>query len=279
MNEAINKSITSTNDARTGERASYMRPQLVAKEVKRVQNEMKIIPFDGLLTNKLLSAMSGEEFARLLPYMEPVAVSAGDYIYGFGNAVEFVYFPETAVISQIHLLEDGNTTEVALIGKEGMVGLSAIFDAPAMNYWTQAIAAGSALRIRADVIKEEFARASSLQQILLSYASLRIVQISQRAVCNGRHALSGKLCTWLLMIQDRVGDAQLVLTHEEIARHLGARRASISVAATYLKDRKIISYNRGHLQILDREALINSACECYRTLAQYSTSHDNRKNK
>jgi CRP-like cAMP-binding protein len=228
--------------------------------------QIKSIPFMGLLTNKLLTKLSGEEFARLLPYLEPVSLAAHDYVYGLGNKVDFIYFPETVVISQIHLLEDGNTTEVALVGYEGVTGLSALFGAPATNYWSQVIIAGSALRVRAEFLTEEFSRGQSLQSLLLGYTGERIAQISQRAVCNGRHPLSGRLASWLLMLHDRARENQLKLTHEEIARHLGARRASISVAATALRNNGIIGYNRGNIRVLDRQALMYNACECYRTL-------------
>jgi CRP-like cAMP-binding protein len=273
MNEAINKRDLSAKDQRPGNRASSVPPQFINEAPginNRARAEAKSIPFNGLLTNRLLARLPGEEFARLLLYMEPVSLTAGEYVYGLGDKVEFIYFPETVVISQIHLLEDGNTTEVALIGNEGVVGLSAIFGAPATNYWSQVIVAGSALRIRVEVLKEDFHRGQSIQKLLLAYTANRIAQISQRAVCNGRHTLSGRLATWLLMVHDRASESKLKLTHEEIARHLGARRASISVAATILRDREIISYNRGNIRILNRQALLDNACECYRTLARQS---------
>lgn len=273
MNEAINKSGLTDKNARAGAHlapAPPVRGSMPRAGINQEQKEIKSIPFSGLLTNRLLARLPGEDFARLLPYMEPVSLAAGHYVYGMGNGVDYIYFPETTVISHIHLLEDGNTTEVALIGKEGMVGLSALFNAPLTNYWSQVLVAGSALRVRAQVLTEDFSRAQALQKVVLSYASARIAQISQRAVCNGRHTLSGRLAAWLLMIHDRAGDRQLLLTHEEIARHMGARRASISVSATLLRERKVISYNRGHIRILDRQALLDSACECYQTLARYN---------
>jgi CRP-like cAMP-binding protein len=272
MNEAINKSGFRTQSARVGHPNSYIAApdQLGVEELesKHKRAGIKSIPFSGLLANKLLARLPGEDFALLLPHMEPVALSAGRYIYGLGDAVDFIYFPETVIISHIHPLEDGNMAEVALIGNEGMVGLSALLDAPPPNYWSQVLVAGSATRIKSEVLKEEFNRRPALQRLLLGYTSDCIAQISQRAVCNGRHALYGRLCSWLMMIHDRTVDDQLLLTHEEMARHLGARRASISVAATLLRDRNIIGYNRGHLRILDRQALLNDACECYRTLAR-----------
>lgn len=276
MPEAINKRDTLSVETKTAHRATGAlapSPPVITETGEAGRSpraDVKGIPFSGLLTNKLLTGLTGEEFARLLPYMEPVSLAADEYLYGLGDKVDFMYFPETAVISQVHLLEDGNTTEVALVGREGVIGLSALFGASSTNYWSQVLVAGTAMRIRAELLTDEFSRAQSLQRLVLSYTGQRIAQISQRAVCNGRHALSGRLASWLLMVHDRASENNLMLTHEEIARHLGARRASISVAATLLRERGIIDYNRGHIRILDRQALLNEACECYLTLARYS---------
>jgi CRP-like cAMP-binding protein len=272
MNQAINKSGHTHKELRIGQPDTHRRAKPMQGEAGTTQEHqgIKSIPFSGLLTNRLLAGLPGADFAELLPHLEPVSLPLGHYIYGLGNDVDFIYFPETAVISQIHLLEDGNTAEVALIGKEGLVGLNAIFNAPPTNYWSQVIIGGSALRVKVEILQEDFYRAQAMQKLVLNYTSARIAQISQRAVCNGRHTLSGRLATWLLMIHDRAVDDQLLLTHEEISRHMGARRASISVAATLLKDMRIISYNRGRIRILNRQALLDSACECYQTLARYS---------
>lgn len=272
MNEAVSKRSLTQKDVRAGRPALPGSARFTAREavINPRPNEVKRAAFGGLLTNRLLVSLPGEDFARLLPYMEPVSLDAGDYIYGLGNKVDYVYFPETAVISHIHLLEDGNTTEVALVGKEGMTGLSAIFNAPPTNYWSQVILGGSAFRIEVEVVRDDFNRAEAMQRLVLNYASERIAQISQRAVCNGRHTLLERLASWLLMLCDRAGAGEMRLTHEEIARHMGARRASISVAATMLKDRRIIGYNRGHIRIIDREALLGTACECYEALSRYN---------
>jgi len=234
--------------------------------MNRAHKVIKPVPFNGLLTNKLLTMLPGEDFARLLPYLEPVSLSCGEALYELEEPIREVYFPESAVITHLYILEDGNTTEAAMIGKEGMTGLSAIFSSPAPTYWTQAIFTGTALRMSAEVLREEFARGGAMQRLLLAYAGARIAHLSQRAVCNGRHTVGERLSSWLLMIHDRVGDDQLPLTHEQIGRHLGTRRASITEAATALRDSEIISYNRGHIQIINRQGLELAACECYRTL-------------
>lgn len=232
----------------------------------RAHNFTRPVAFGGLLTNKLLTALPGEDFARLLPHLEPVSLARGQNLYEFGVAVRDVYFPETAVISQLHVLEDGSTTEAAIVGREGMTGLSAVFAAPAPTHWTQVTIAGSALRVNAETLRQEFARGGAMQRALLGYACARIAYLSRKAVCNGRHTVVERLCSWLLTVQDRAGDDRLPLTHEQIANHLGTRRAGISEAACDLRERGVISYARGNLRIVDRRALEQSACECYRTL-------------
>lgn len=236
--------------------------------IRPAQNSLKPIPFNGLLTNRILTALPGEDFARLLPYLEPVSLCCGAELFESGESTQSVYFPESAVLSHIHLLVDGNTVEAALIGKEGMVGLSEIFNSPRPLYWTQVTIAGTALRISTKIVKQNFALGGAMQRLLLGYASARIAQLSQRAVCNGRHSVEERLCCWLLMLHDRVGDNLLPLTHEQVSRHIGTRRAGVSVAATSLRDNGIISYTRGQIQIVDRQALEMAACECYQSLSQ-----------
>jgi CRP-like cAMP-binding protein len=224
------------------------------------------IPFNGLLTNKVLASLPGSEFEELLPYLEPVSLLAGHELYGFQQNIDYAYFPETAVISHLYLLEDGSTSGASIVGSEGMVGLSAILGSGLPAYWTKVIVGGSALRLRAEVIKQEFVRGRTLQQLLLKHISARLAQLAQKAVCNGRHRVQERLCTWLLMIQDRVSEEQLPLTQEQIAHHLGARRPGITASCKALRDNGIISYHRGLIRILDRPTLEASACECYRAL-------------
>lgn len=241
----------------------------VASEIRgmsRARAPVKPVPFNGLLTNRLLTALPGEDFARLLRHLEPVSLSGGEDLYGFGEAIQDLYFPEGAVVSHLYILADGATTEAAMIGREGMTGLSYIFASPVPAHWTQVIIPGTALRVRAEVIKEEFARGGAMQRLLLAYASAQIEQLSQKAICNGRHTVEERLCSWLLMVHDRAGDDQLPLTQEQIARHLGTRRSGITEAAMVLRDSQIISYSRGQIRITNRPGLEMAACECYRTL-------------
>jgi CRP-like cAMP-binding protein len=221
-----------------------------------------------LLANRLLSTLPAEEFARLFPHLEPVSLVAGEVLYKLDEEMRYAYFPETAVISHLYILAEGGMTEADMVGRDGMAGLSAVFNVRPPAYISEVSLSGSALRARVDVLRQEFARGGAFQQTLVKYAAARIALLSRRAVCNGNHRVEERLCTWLLMMHDRAGDAPLALTHERISRHLGTRRAGVTSAATLLRDRGIIDYTRGHIRVTDREALEAAACECYPTVRQ-----------
>ncbi|HEX8118611.1 MAG TPA: Crp/Fnr family transcriptional regulator [Pyrinomonadaceae bacterium] len=216
-----------------------------------------------LLTNRLLSALPAEDFSRLFPHLEPVSLSASEVLYKLDEEMRYAYFPETAVVSHLYILSEGGMTEADMVGREGMTGLTAVFNVPPPTYTSEVALSGSALRARVDVLRQEFARGGAFQQILVRYAAARIALLSRRAVCNGNHRVEERLCTWLLMMHDRAGDQPLALTHERISRHLGTRRAGVTSAATMLRDRGVIDYTRGHIRVTDRAALEAAACECY----------------
>jgi CRP-like cAMP-binding protein len=218
--------------------------------------------------NKLLASLPAEDFKRLLPQLKRVTLTAGENLCPPETGSPFAYFPETAVISHLFAMADGTTVEGTLIGWEGIAGLSTIFNAAPTSYGARVLLAGNAFKIRRDILKQEFNRGDGLQRALLSYAGARMIQLSQRAVCSGRHRLEERLCCWLLMLHDRTDADELRLTHELIASHLGVRRAGITEVANALRDRNIISYTRGQLTVLDREQLEASACECYQTLRE-----------
>src|SRR5215207_9531361 len=216
-----------------------------------------------LLTNRLLSALPAEEFSRLFHFLEPVSLAAGEVLYKLDEEMRYAYFPETAVVSHLYIMSEGGMTEADMVGREGMTGLSAVFNVPPPSYVSEVALPGSALRSRVDVLRQEFARGGAFQQVLIRYAAARIALLSRRAVCNGNHHVEERLCTWLLMMHDRASDQPLALTHERISRHLGTRRAGVTSAATSLRDRGVINYTRGHIRVTDREALEAAACECY----------------
>jgi CRP-like cAMP-binding protein len=229
-----------------------------------VADAPRAVTFEGLLTNRILTGLPGSDFARLLPHLEPVEVACDKNLYFLGDQPEFIYFPENAIVSHLHILRDGGTIETDMVGREGLTGLSAVFNTHPPERWTKVIVGGSALRVKAGVMRQEFSLGGGLQQALLTYASERLAQVAQRAVCNGLHTVEQRLCSWLLMLYDRAGDERLPLTHERIARQLGTRRAGITELATSLRARGHISYSRGLIRIVNREGLEAAACECYR---------------
>ena len=224
-------------------------------------------PFTGLLTNRLLSSLPGAEFTELLPYLEPASFRTGEYVCEQGQEMHYIYFPETMVISQLCYLGDGSSSGVAIVGRDGLIGLSAILQNDRAQHWAVATIGGSALRIRADEVRREFTKGGPVQKAILNYAHTRLQQVSQRAVCNSRHRLEERLCTWLLMIQDRTNASHLPLTHEVISQHLGTRRAGVTNFCNVLRDNGVIAYHRALITIVDRTALQQSACECYAKLS------------
>ncbi|HEX8161656.1 MAG TPA: Crp/Fnr family transcriptional regulator [Pyrinomonadaceae bacterium] len=254
--------------ARDGQRGFNSAPgfrQFPARAAGPLVGSRKLegVSLNGLLANRLLSALPADEFASLLSHLEPVSLIAGEELYKLDEEIGFVYFPETAVISHLHFLSDGGMTEAALVGREGMIGLSAVFNSPPPSYVTQVALAGNALRVRAAIFRHLFALGGSIRQTILGYAGARMAQLSQRVVCNVNHRLDERLCTWLLMVHDRAGEDLLALTHEQIARHLGARRAGVTEAACVLRQKNIIENARGQIRVIDRQLLELSACECY----------------
>jgi CRP-like cAMP-binding protein len=220
------------------------------------------------ITNKLLSALPESEFARILPRLQNVTLASGEDIYQPHGSSEFLYFPETAVFSQLNILEDGRTVETAMIGNEGITGLSTVLSFCSTTYWTQTLISGSAWRISADAFKQEFSRGGHLQAELLDYMNSYIAQISQRVICNNHHRIEERFSTWLLMLADRSRENKLVLTHDQIAYFLGVHRPSVTCIAQDLRNNGIIDYMRGRIFILDREKLEDSACECYLATSQ-----------
>jgi CRP-like cAMP-binding protein len=239
------------------------------ESIRHIRPQSKVpAPFTGLLTNKLLTSLAGLDFATLLTHLEPVALNVGDELYSFGTNIEVIYFPETAVLSQVSYLEDGSATEVAVVGNEGVVGLSALFGSQPSMYWTKVTIAGTALRASVYSLSDEFRRGKSFQAQILAYASSYLHEVSQRVVCNSRHRLEERLCTWLLLLHDRAQGAPLTLTHEQIAERLGARRAGITSFCNLLREKQAIAYQRGVISAVNRDLLEEWACECYGAISQ-----------
>jgi len=215
-----------------------------------------------LSENRLLAAMTREEFEGLTPRLEAVSLGLGQILFRPEEHIEHVHFPVSSVVSLLTELEDGAGMEVGLVGSEGVVGISAILGGDETKV-AAVQAPGAALRLRAGELREEFRRGGTLQIALLRYTHVLMTQISQSVVCNARHFVEGRLARWLLMFRDRVGRDEFELTHEFMASMLGVRRASVTEIAIKLQERGLIRYHRGHFTILDRKGLEEFTCECY----------------
>jgi CRP-like cAMP-binding protein len=216
-----------------------------------------------LSSNRLLGLLNVNDFVRLRPHLEPVTLSLGESLYQPQDHIRHIYFPETAVISDLQMLEDGRTVEIAMTGKEGVVGLSSVFNSQTAANWTEVVVPGTALKLNAQLLKQEFGLNNSLQNSLFSYVNSYIEQISQKVICNNYHQLKERFCSWLLMLQNRNGGNRFFLTHEQIARFLGVHRPGISHITLNLRDKGIIDYRRGQITILKPRELENLTCSCF----------------
>lgn len=213
--------------------------------------------------NKILAALPGEEYYRLLPHLTPVSLPLGESLYETEDRIRYVYFVNTGIVSLVTHLKEGSGVEVGLVGSEGMVGLSvALGDDVSPNQAIVQIADG-AMRMEAAALREELKRGGLLQTLLLRFTMATLKQVSQSAACNRSHHVAERLARWLLTCHDRVEGDELRLTQEFIAEMLGTRRAGVSEAAGILQGAGLIRYSRGHITITDRGGLEEFACECY----------------
>jgi CRP-like cAMP-binding protein len=199
----------------------------------------------------------------LLPQLTVVPLEINQVLYEQGDKIDFVYFPLDCVVSGLAIMEDGTTIETSMVGRESVVGISAILGSGISRQWIWVTIRGNAIQLESRILDRLFLQNEvALKLLLKRYRSL-ITQVSQRCVCNTRHTIMERLCCWLLMIHDRVGGNSLNLTQEMIASRIGARRAGITVAAGMLHEMEAIDYRRGRLYIRNREVLEQAVCECY----------------
>lgn len=201
--------------------------------------------------------------SSLLPKLNVVPLTLNQVLYEHGDHTEYVYFPLDAVISQLAIMEDGTTLETAMVGREGLIGMSAILGSRRSRQWDWVTVGGTAIQLEAKFLDNVFIENETGVKVLLKCYRSLITQISQRCVCNTRHTILERLACWLLMIHDRIGQTAVNLTQEIMASRVGARRAGITVAAGILQEMNTIVYRRGRLQIENREALTRVVCECY----------------
>lgn len=216
--------------------------------------------------NQLLDALPETEWLRWQPQLELVDLPLGMVLYESGAQMAYVYFPTTAIVSLLYVLENGASAEIAVVGHEGVVGISIFMGGGSTPSRAVVQSAGKGLRLRADAMKDEFGRSSPVMHLLLRYTQALITQMSQTAVCNRHHSLDQQLCRWLLLSLDRLSGNDLVMTQELIANMLGVRREGVTEAALNLQKSGLISYARGHIKVLDRPGLEQRTCECYQVV-------------
>lgn len=213
--------------------------------------------------NLLLKVLPEDAWRLWEPHLEPVTMQLGASLYESGTQLAHVYFPTTSIVSLLYVMENGSSAEIAVVGREGLLGISLFMGGQTTPSRAVVQSAGEGFRLRAAVMMDAFNRAGPVMHLLLRYTQALITQMAQTAVCNRHHALDSQLCRWLLLSLDRLPSSDLVMTQELIANMLGVRREGVTEAAGRLQAAGIIRYQRGHIKVLDRPALEKRTCECY----------------
>jgi len=213
--------------------------------------------------NQLLAALPEAEWERWLPDLELVEMPLGEVLYESGRTLAHVYFPTDAIVSLLYVMENGSSAEIAVVGNEGVVGISLFMGGGSTPSRAVVQSAGQGYRLSAQNIKDEFSRSGPVMHLLLRYTQALITQMAQTAVCNRHHSLDQQLCRWLLLSLDRLNGNQLVMTQELIANMLGVRREGVTEGALKLQKSGLIKYARGRITVLDRPGLEARTCECY----------------
>jgi CRP-like cAMP-binding protein len=217
----------------------------------------------GPAENHLLAALPDAEAQRWLPQLERVDMPLGQVLYESGSTLSHVYFPTTAIVSLLYVMENGASAEIAVVGNEGIVGISLFMGGDSTSSRAVVQSAGLGFRLKAQAMKDDFNRAGPVLHLLLRYTQALITQMAQTAVCNRHHSLDQQLCRWLLLSLDRLQGNELVMTQELIANMLGVRREGVTEGALKLQQAGLIRYARGRISVLDRDGLQKRSCECY----------------
>ncbi len=213
-----------------------------------------------------MNALSVGDFERVSVHLELLPMGLGDVLYEPGSRLSYVYFPTTAIISMLYVLADGASAEIAIVGNEGLLGISLFMGGETTPSRAVVQSAGMAYRLKAELLKAEFARFGPTMHLLLRYTQALITQMAQTAVCNRHHSVDKQLCRWLLLSLDRLRGNDLSMTQELIANMLGVRREGVTEAAGKLQKAGLIRYQRGRITVLDRPGLEARTCECYRVV-------------
>jgi len=216
--------------------------------------------------NHLLDALLNAEYNRLFPNLELIQMPLGEAIYESGGKLKHVYFPTTSIVSLLYVMEDGASAEIAVVGNEGILGISLFMGGETTPSRAVVQSAGYGYRLKAQLLKNEFNRAGPVMRLLLRYTQALITQMAQTAVCNRHHSVEQQLCRWLLLSLDRLASDELTMTQELIANMLGVRREGVTEAAGKLQRAGLIDYSRGRILVLDRPRLEERVCECYQVV-------------
>jgi CRP-like cAMP-binding protein len=223
----------------------------------------RMATWNSLEQNLLLAALSATEFDRLQPSLEPVTMPLGNILYESGGRQDHVYFPTSAIVSLLYVVENGASAEIEVVGNEGIVGVALFMGGETTPSRAVVQSAGHGFRLPGQRVKEEFHRAGPLQELLLRYSQALLTQMGQTAVCNRHHSVERQFCHWLLLSLDRLASNEVSMTQELIANMLGVRREGVTEAARKLQSADIIRYRRGRIEVIDRAALEARGCECY----------------
>jgi CRP-like cAMP-binding protein len=230
---------------------------------------------EGPPANRLLATLSKKEYTRLLPDLKPITLVFGDVLFDSGDMIKHVYFPNNSIISLLSSVTERSTLEVGMVGNEGMAGLPIFMGVDVSQTRALVQGSGSALKMTSAAVRREANHMGSLHRLLHRYTHSLLTQIAQSSACNRFHTVDAQLARWLLMTQDRLGMHEFRLTQEFMSNMLGVRREGVNKAAGTLQDKKLISYSRGMIAILDRKGLENAACVCYSIIKAESDSYLN----
>jgi CRP-like cAMP-binding protein len=220
--------------------------------------------------NHILAALPADECDRLFPHLSHVAMPLGQVLYESGETLRHIYFPTDCIVSLLYVMADGASAEIAVVGNEGVVGVSLFMGGETTPSRAIVQSAGSAYRLDGRRLKLEFRRHGQMLHLLLRYTQSLITQMAQTAVCNRHHSVNQQLCRWLLLSLDRLQSNELKMTQELIANMLGVRREGVTAAAGELQKAAVIRYSRGKITVLDRVKLEQLSCECYSVVKKES---------
>ncbi|MES2637134.1 MAG: Crp/Fnr family transcriptional regulator [Pseudomonadota bacterium] len=225
-----------------------------------------MIDFPNPRQNHLLDELLNTKYDRLFPNLELVKLPLGYVLNESGEYMDYVYFPTTSIISLLYVMENGASAEIAVVGKEGVLGISLFMGGDTTPSRAVVQSSGYGYRLKGAILKSEFKRAGPMQNLLLRYTQALITQMAQTAVCNRHHTVVQQLCRWLLLSLDRLDSNELTMTQELIANMLGVRREGVTEAASKLQAAGLIKYSRGHITVIDRPQLEKRSCECYQVV-------------